>query len=85
MRRRVRKSVIDVGSIGDMNAANTDGLRKGVEFRIVKISFVREKTRGFLLKFDETERAVVKDNNLHKQLKLREADEIAHQHGEAAT
>jgi hypothetical protein len=67
-----------------MNAANTDRLRHRRGVRVVKRSFVRGKTLGFLLKLDETERAIVKGNNVRKQLKLREADEMAHQHGEAA-
>ena len=42
------------------------------------------KPGGLHLQRHEAEHAVVEDHDLHRQLHLRQRDEVAHQHGEAA-
>ncbi len=66
-----------------MNAAIPIACAIAAKFGLLgSVSYVRKP--WILLKLEETERAVVKNNNLHKQLKLREADEIARQRRQAA-
>ena len=54
------------------------------EVRIDEIGADRQEAGRFLLELDEAERAVVEDDDFDRQLELDEAQEIAHQHGEAA-
>ena len=84
MGERRGDAFVDLGGILDPDPAHADGFRHGREIRVLEIRAGGEETRRFLLKLDETEGAVVEDNDFHRQAQLHQAEEIAHQHGEPA-
>ena len=75
---------LDVARIFEPDAANADRLGHGGEIRILELGAEVQEARRLLLELDEAERAVVEDDDLHRQAELLEAQQIAHQHGEAA-
>jgi hypothetical protein len=52
------------------------------EYRLIGSG--RQEAARFLLDPNEAERAVVEDDDLGRQAELRQAEEVSHQHGEAA-
>ncbi len=77
-------SGFDLGRVFEPDPAHADGLCHGREIRILKLRAGGEEARRLLFELDETERAVVENDDLHGQAQLRQAQEIAHQHGEPA-
>jgi hypothetical protein len=57
----------------DPNAVNAGRFGHGRDIRIVKPSAKIEEAARFLLNLDEAECAVINDDDLHRQLELREA------------
>ena len=63
---------------------DADSLRHGGEIRVLELGTKIEEAGRFLLELDEAKRAIVEHHDLHRQAELGEAEEIAHEHGEAA-
>ena len=84
MRERLRDAVVDFGRIFKANAADPDGFGHRREVRIDKLGAEVEETGRLLLQLDEAERAVVEHDDFHRQVKLLQAQQVAHQHGEPA-
>jgi len=84
MRQCIGNAMLDLGGVFDPDSANANRFGHFREVRILEVHSEIEKAGGLLLQLDEPERAVVEDDNLDRQIELHEAEEIAHQHGEAA-
>src|SRR6202048_1603997 len=67
----------------DAHALDADGLSHGREVRIDKLGSGVEKAGRLLFELDEAERTIVEHDYLHRELELRQAKKIAHQHGES--
>src|SRR5258707_10739953 len=67
----------------DAHALDADGLSHGREVRIDKLGSGVEKAGRLLFELDEAERTIVEHDYLHGELELRQAQKIAHQHGES--
>jgi hypothetical protein len=74
----------DFSRILDAHALDADGPHHGREVRIDKFGSRVEEPGRLLFELDETEGAIVEHDHLHRELQLREAQKIAHQHGETA-
>ena len=83
MREGSGNAVIDLIRVFYSNATNADRFRHSGKIRVVEFGPKSEEAGRFLLELDETERTVVENDDFYRELKLYEADEIAHQHGEA--
>ena len=60
------------------------GLGNPCEIRVVQTGSKVDYAGRFHLQFDEGQRAIAEDHQLHRQLQLTKREQIAHQHGEAA-
>src|SRR5882757_8396877 len=67
----------------DAHALDADGLSHGREVRIDKLGSGVEKAGRLLFELDEAERTIVEHDHFHRELELRQAQEISHQHGES--
>src|ERR1700722_20096381 len=68
----------------DPDAPHADGFRHGREVWVLEVCAGGQKAGRHLLELHKAELAVVEDHDLHRQPELRETQEIAHQHAEAA-
>src|SRR6266446_7317049 len=75
---------IDFGRVLDPDPADTNGFGHRGEVRVLELGAKWEKTGGFLLELDETERAIVEHHDLYREAKLHQAEKVAHQHRETA-
>src|SRR6267154_1384504 len=67
----------------DAHALDADGLGHGREVRIDELGSGVKEAGRLLLELDEAESTIVEYDHLHGELELRQAQKIAHQHGES--
>src|ERR1700730_2297263 len=82
--QRSRNRLLQIGRILDADPENADRLCHLREIRILEIYAGGQIAGRFHLEIDETQLGVVEDHHLYRQLHLRERQQIAHQHSEAA-
>ena len=83
MRERGSNSGIDIARVFEPDSSYADGFGHGREIRIPEFCAEIEEPCGFLLEFDEAERAIVEYNDFHRKPVLSESEEVAHQHGKS--
>ncbi|GJE69732.1 hypothetical protein CHKEEEPN_1261 [Methylorubrum podarium] len=84
MGQHVPDGALQIARILDPAGMDADGVGHGGEIRVPQFDARFEIARGLHLQLDEAERAVVEDDDLHRQGLLRQGEDIAHQHREAA-
>src|SRR5208282_4269781 len=84
MGKRGGDAGFDLTRILDPDATDAYGFCHRREVWIFEVCAGGEEARGNLLQLDKAELAIVENNELHGQVKLREAQEVSHQHAKAA-
>jgi len=73
-----------VGGIFQTKGTDANGFGHFREIGVIESRAMFEQARGFHLQLDEAERAIVEEDDFHRQLELANGEEIAHQHGKTA-
>ena len=84
MRQRRLDRGCEIGGVLDTRRVHAHRRRHRSKIRVLQPDAEIEEAGRHHLELDEAERAVVEDDDLHRQIVLNEREEIAHQHRKAA-
>lgn len=84
MRDCVCDSGFDIPGMFHANATNSHRLGHSRKIGILQFGARTKESRCSLLQFNEAQRAIIEDHDLHRESELYKAEKITHQHGETS-